>query len=67
MRRILFDPRASYHALRRAFVRKDPPAGRPPHLGPASTGGSAGEGRGRRSALRPSMSPEGATPVVTVR
>ncbi|MGW7574412.1 enoyl-CoA hydratase-related protein [Streptomyces sp. NPDC054765] len=32
MRRIFFDPEAPYHALRRAFVRKDPPATTPAHL-----------------------------------
>ncbi|MFB7807752.1 MULTISPECIES: enoyl-CoA hydratase-related protein [Streptomyces] len=32
MRRTFFDPDASYHALRRAFVRKERPAATPPHL-----------------------------------
>ncbi|MEU4732585.1 hydrogenase maturation protein, partial [Streptomyces sp. NPDC023588] len=32
MRRIFFDPDAPYHALRRAFVGKERPAGTPPHL-----------------------------------
>ncbi|WP_406385783.1 hydrogenase maturation protein [Streptomyces sp. NBC_01618] len=41
MRRTFFDPRSPYHALRRAFVHKDPPSGRPSHLAPAA--GSAGE------------------------
>jgi putative two-component system hydrogenase maturation factor HypX/HoxX len=31
MRRVFFDPDAPYHALRRAFVRKEPSAGTPPH------------------------------------
>ncbi|MFD4858035.1 hydrogenase maturation protein [Streptomyces atratus] len=43
MRRTFFDPRSSYHALRRAFVLKDPPSGRPSYLVPASTGRSAGD------------------------
>ncbi|MCK7625132.1 enoyl-CoA hydratase-related protein [Streptomyces sp. RS10V-4] len=34
MRRTFFDPAAPYHALRRAFVRKEPPAGTPDHLNP---------------------------------
>ncbi|WP_335934676.1 hydrogenase maturation protein [Streptomyces sp. PTD5-9] len=41
MRRIFSDPRSPYHALRRAFVHKDPPAGRPPHLTPAPAPASA--------------------------
>ncbi|MDF2254973.1 hydrogenase maturation protein [Streptantibioticus ferralitis] len=32
MRRDFFDPEAPYHALRRAFVRKEPPSQTPPHL-----------------------------------
>ncbi|MEV8530504.1 enoyl-CoA hydratase-related protein [Streptomyces sp. NPDC051211] len=32
MRRTFFDPDAPYHALRRAFVRKETPSGTPPHL-----------------------------------
>jgi putative two-component system hydrogenase maturation factor HypX/HoxX len=32
MHRVFFDPDAPYHALRRAFVRKEPSAGTPPHL-----------------------------------
>ncbi|UQX00040.1 hydrogenase maturation protein [Streptomyces sp. RerS4] len=32
MRRAFFDPDAPYHALRRAFVGKEPPAATPPHL-----------------------------------
>jgi putative two-component system hydrogenase maturation factor HypX/HoxX len=34
MRRTFDDPRAPYHALRRAFVHKERPARTPPHLGP---------------------------------
>ncbi|MFI6059763.1 hydrogenase maturation protein [Streptomyces sp. NPDC051286] len=33
MRSIFFDPDAPYHSLRRAFVRKEPPARTPRHLG----------------------------------
>ncbi|MER5935385.1 hydrogenase maturation protein [Streptomyces sp. NPDC002054] len=33
MHRTFFDPDAPYHALRRAFVRKEPPDGTPPHIG----------------------------------
>nr|WSX48027.1 hydrogenase maturation protein [Streptomyces sp. NBC_00974] len=32
MRDTFFDPEAPYHALRRAFVRKEPPAATPAHL-----------------------------------
>ncbi|MET9887963.1 enoyl-CoA hydratase-related protein [Streptomyces sp. NPDC006430] len=32
MRETFFDPQAPYHALRRAFVRKEPPDRTPPHL-----------------------------------
>jgi putative two-component system hydrogenase maturation factor HypX/HoxX len=32
MRRVFFDPDAPYHALRRAFVRKERPDRTPPHL-----------------------------------
>nr|WSW41806.1 enoyl-CoA hydratase-related protein [Streptomyces sp. NBC_01001] len=32
MRETFFDPQAPYHALRRAFVRKEPPDGTPAHL-----------------------------------
>ncbi|MFF3214308.1 hydrogenase maturation protein [Streptomyces sp. NPDC002886] len=35
MRDIFFDPEAPYHALRRAFVRKETPAATPAHLGRA--------------------------------
>ncbi|SFM63876.1 putative two-component system protein, hydrogenase maturation factor HypX/HoxX [Streptomyces sp. cf124] len=35
MRRTFDDPDAGYHALRRAFVRKEPPAHTPAHLGPS--------------------------------
>ncbi|MCX4539519.1 hydrogenase maturation protein [Streptomyces sp. NBC_01565] len=38
MRRTFFDPQAPYHALRRAFVRKEPPDGTPPHLAKAVAG-----------------------------
>ncbi|MGW7407679.1 enoyl-CoA hydratase-related protein [Streptomyces sp. NPDC054833] len=40
MRRTFDDPDAPYHALRRAFVRKERPAGTPPHLtaGPGAPG-----------------------------
>ncbi|PJN40439.1 hydrogenase maturation protein [Streptomyces sp. CB02959] len=43
MRRTFFDPDAPYHALRRAFVRKEPPPGTPAHLnaGAAHAGGTA--------------------------
>ncbi|WP_327365475.1 hydrogenase maturation protein [Streptomyces sp. NBC_01217] len=47
MRRTFFDPRSSYHALRRAFVHKDPPSGRPGHLAAAArrtAGGPPAEG-----------------------
>ncbi|MGW5849029.1 enoyl-CoA hydratase-related protein [Streptomyces sp. NPDC055254] len=36
MYRTFFDPQAPYHALRRAFVRKETPAGTPPHLARAA-------------------------------
>ncbi|MEV5986613.1 enoyl-CoA hydratase-related protein [Streptomyces sp. NPDC052051] len=36
MHRTFFDPEAPYHALRRAFVRKERPSRTPPHLAPAS-------------------------------
>ncbi|WP_406404492.1 enoyl-CoA hydratase-related protein [Streptomyces sp. NBC_00879] len=38
MRRAFFDPSAPYHALRRAFVRKEKPLRTPPHLGVAVPG-----------------------------
>ncbi|MBT2457768.1 hydrogenase maturation protein [Streptomyces sp. ISL-86] len=38
MRQTFFDPDAPYHALRRAFVRKEPAAGTPPHLARAVPG-----------------------------
>ncbi|MFE0188481.1 enoyl-CoA hydratase-related protein [Streptomyces sp. NPDC058989] len=41
MREIFFDPEQPYHALRRAFVRKEPPAGTPPHLNAAAPGPGA--------------------------
>lgn len=39
MRAAFFDPRAAYHGLRSAFVRRQAPAGTPPHLrgAPAAT------------------------------
>ncbi|MFF9132937.1 MULTISPECIES: hydrogenase maturation protein [unclassified Streptomyces] len=40
MRRIFFDPRAPYHALRSAFVRKTPPASPRPLALPATTSGT---------------------------
>ncbi|WP_030768734.1 enoyl-CoA hydratase-related protein [Streptomyces sp. NRRL F-2664] len=36
MRRTFFDPDAPYHALRRAFVRKEPLGATPPHLARAA-------------------------------
>lgn len=45
MRDTFFDPEAPYHALRRAFVRKETPAGTPAHLGRAH-GAGPGEGPG---------------------
>ncbi|MFB6778352.1 enoyl-CoA hydratase-related protein [Streptomyces sp. NPDC056352] len=50
MRSIFFDPDAPYHSLRRAFVRKEPPARTPHHLGTGipgtrTTDPSAGRGR----------------------
>ncbi|MFE7312000.1 enoyl-CoA hydratase-related protein [Streptomyces sp. NPDC057555] len=44
MHRTFFDPAAPYHALRRAFVRKEPAAGTPAHLnaGAAQAGDAAG-------------------------
>ncbi|MFE0516304.1 enoyl-CoA hydratase-related protein [Streptomyces sp. NPDC058964] len=47
MRRTFDDPRAPYHALRRAFVRKEHPAGTPPHLA---------AGTGARGAVGPDAS-----------
>lgn len=38
MRRTFDDPEASYHALRRAFVHKERPAGTPAHLAASQTG-----------------------------
>ncbi|MFI9181630.1 enoyl-CoA hydratase-related protein [Streptomyces goshikiensis] len=38
MRVTFFDPQAPYHALRRAFVRKEPPDGTPPHLARTAAG-----------------------------
>ncbi|MEV6162440.1 hydrogenase maturation protein [Streptomyces sp. NPDC052052] len=42
MRQTFFDPESSYHALRRAFVLKEPPSGCPAHLAPAAAGSAAG-------------------------
>ncbi|MFH8683495.1 enoyl-CoA hydratase-related protein [Streptomyces lydicus] len=39
MHEIFFDPEQPYHALRRAFVRKEPVAGTPVHLNPGAAGG----------------------------
>ncbi|MEE4418638.1 hydrogenase maturation protein [Streptomyces bugieae] len=39
MHRIFFDPDQPYHALRRAFVRKEPSDGTPAHLNPAAFAG----------------------------
>ncbi|MBT2481489.1 hydrogenase maturation protein [Streptomyces sp. ISL-94] len=49
MRETFFDPRAPYHALRRAFVRKEPPDRTPPHLARAVPG--------RRTAPLPARRP----------
>ncbi|MFE3607438.1 hydrogenase maturation protein [Streptomyces goshikiensis] len=38
MRVTFFDPQAPYHALRRAFVRKEPPDDTPPHLARTAAG-----------------------------
>lgn len=38
MRQTFFDPDAPYHALRRAFVRKEPATATPPHLARAVAG-----------------------------
>ncbi|MFI1617410.1 hydrogenase maturation protein [Streptomyces lydicus] len=38
MRETFFDPDHPYHALRRAFVRKEPAAGTPAHLNPGAAG-----------------------------
>ncbi|WP_407554543.1 hydrogenase maturation protein [Streptomyces sp. Pv4-95] len=40
MHAIFFDPERPYHALRRAFVRKEAPAGTPPHLSAHALGAS---------------------------
>ncbi|MFG2988623.1 enoyl-CoA hydratase-related protein [Streptomyces sp. NPDC048257] len=52
MRRTFFDPDAPYHALRRAFVRKERPAATPPHLS-----GSAGRARGVTGLAAPDAAP----------
>ncbi|WP_138902119.1 enoyl-CoA hydratase-related protein [Streptomyces albidochromogenes] len=41
MRRTFRDPDAPYHALRRAFVRKEAPPGTPPHLNPPGSASRA--------------------------
>ncbi|GAB7035126.1 hydrogenase maturation protein [Streptomyces sp. NPDC021749] len=40
MHEIFFDPDQPYHALRRAFVRKELPAGTPTHLNPGASAGA---------------------------
>ncbi|MFD8413578.1 hydrogenase maturation protein [Streptomyces sp. NPDC059650] len=52
MREAFFDPQAPYHALRRAFVRKEVPSGTPPHLAVPT--------RGRRTTATPGR-PSGIT------
>ncbi|QES51730.1 hydrogenase maturation protein [Streptomyces venezuelae] len=42
MHRTFFDPEAPYHALRRAFVRKEPAGGTPPHIGATLPGRPGG-------------------------
>ncbi|MFE0377319.1 hydrogenase maturation protein [Streptomyces inhibens] len=42
MHRIFYDPDQPYHALRRAFVRKEPAAGTPSHLNAVPAGASSG-------------------------
>ncbi|MGP8303774.1 hydrogenase maturation protein [Streptomyces inhibens] len=42
MHRIFYDPDQPYHALRRAFVRKEPAAGTPSHLSAGTAGASSG-------------------------
>ncbi|MFD9407464.1 enoyl-CoA hydratase-related protein [Streptomyces sp. NPDC059989] len=49
MRETFFDPQAPHHALRRAFVRKEPPDRTPPHLARAVPG--------RRTAPLPARRP----------
>ncbi len=44
MHRIFFDPEQPYHALRRAFVRKEPLAGTPSHLNASPSGPRAEPG-----------------------
>ncbi|MFF2327266.1 MULTISPECIES: hydrogenase maturation protein [unclassified Streptomyces] len=51
MRRTFFDPGSSYHALRRAFVLKEPPSGSPAHLVRGATGAPAGEPPARRTGV----------------
>ncbi|MGW6984346.1 enoyl-CoA hydratase-related protein [Streptomyces sp. NPDC054932] len=54
MRRTFFDPDAPYHALRRAFVRKERPAVTPPHLARAA----AVRPRGVTGLAAPDAAPE---------
>ncbi|MFJ5808555.1 enoyl-CoA hydratase-related protein [Streptomyces sp. NPDC093093] len=57
MRATFHDPKAPYHALRRAFVRKEPATGTPPHLAdPASSR------RGDVTAMAAHDSPPGSGP-----
>ncbi|WP_392896670.1 enoyl-CoA hydratase-related protein [Streptomyces sp. LN699] len=57
MRATFHDPHAPYHALRRAFVRKEPATGTPPHLAdPASSR------RGDVTAMAAHDSPPGSGP-----
>lgn len=52
MRETFFDPEAPYHALRRAFVRKESPAATPAHLARVHGGGSR-HGDGSRQGAAP--------------
>ncbi|MET9385640.1 hydrogenase maturation protein [Streptomyces sp. NPDC002928] len=59
MRRTFHDPDAAYHALRRAFVRKESPSGTPAHLAAvARTGAGAGHSGGPGPATATVISPE---------
>ncbi|MFG2872705.1 hydrogenase maturation protein [Streptomyces sp. NPDC048338] len=49
MRRIFDDPEAPYHALRRAFVRKEPATATPPHLTRGAPGDPARTTSGPRA------------------
>ncbi|MFF4582509.1 enoyl-CoA hydratase-related protein [Streptomyces sp. NPDC001389] len=63
MKRTFDDPHAPYHALRRAFVRKEPPRETPPHLTrrtPPAPGGGRPAGPGVTGpAVQDSASPTG--------